>query len=895
MSQHSSSLSLPSVPEPPPPGAANKAGWQKWVVFPVLVATMCVFGGYSVIAKVALEKDTDAVVMAVLRDFFAVPLLLLAGWLMESRPRHQRWRRAVELVQRAWAPDQPVLDLSIPVNEADIRSYGGLRGSHSNSHAPGAHNGASINGGAAGSSTDGPGPGRMHLPSVDHDLDMLDHRLFKCSGVCEMLSQTSGASGGSSPGSPGPPARGGYSPAMPKSSGRASPGASAIRRQPPAGIPTQWPLPDRESIFGLLLLGGCLVLNQLCYALALARVSAVHVAALQPAVPVITMAIACSIGAERARSWMGWALRFAGTACAAAGALLVALGPLIIPDSGDTIPGEGDIDFPTEDFPSWEESSLGGGSSADGTPGGDGGFDGPDSGSGPIGRIIRNATEQTLEWLRGMSARPDSAARTLRSHLARSGLVSVASLDRELDPAPMRPFTETTYDLVLGSIFLLVNTTAMSLYALYLAGFMKSRPMRRAQVTRRVEEEMALTAAGPAAGAPGSRYPSGARRHSIIDLNAVGTSITIRPVGIELPGAPAPGSDQAPAPGSPVAIGSPRMHIQVSGSAPASYLDLDAVVGIPPPPATSAYHPAASPSGLNGLAVSINAPGGTGTGTGTGTGRTGTGLSPALPPNYSPAGSFGFARHSPYHHGHGGHQAAGRTTCSCFLLNVVEPGLCQALREDIDAGPAPIITTAWAYGFATLLMCIALLGCPPGLGDYCTSVRWAIPTEAWYAILYGAVGCSALGFGIVSWASGKGGVSAAGVTAFWPIQPVASAALSALVLGYILQWTDIVGAALVAAGTLLVSWIRAREEAQESAAAAASAANQRRLSVTGAGASLSPTSQYMWSRRRSSTVGLSPRPGGVGSPNSPGSLSRRDSIQEYDEDNPLIMNHRSEL
>ena len=105
---------------------------------------------------------------------------------------------------------------------------------------------------------------------------------------------------------------------------------------------------------------------------------------------------------------------------------------------------------------------------------------------------------------------------------------------------------------------------------------------------------------------------------------------------------------------------------------------------------------------------------------------------------------------------------------------------------------------------------MSLLGCPMDPGG--TPDRWNLPTSSLYALAYGAFLCSALCYALLSWCNNK--TSPTTITAFWPLQVIASMLFSAIFVDYHIILSDIMGALLVVGGLFCVILAKYVQERQ---------------------------------------------------------------------------------
>lgn len=133
---------------------------------------------------------------------------------------------------------------------------------------------------------------------------------------------------------------------------------------------------------------------------------------------------------------------------------------------------------------------------------------------------------------------------------------------------------------------------------------------------------------------------------------------------------------------------------------------------------------------------------------------------------------------------------------SCLVLNCVSFAFYSLLSKSVVSRYPPVRVAAWAYVGCTVFMLLSTIG------NTDSPDRWQLPASAYWALAYTGILCSAVSYAIISWATKLTAPSV--VTSFWPVQVFASAFLSSIFLDYQLVAADIIGAALISGGLILV-------------------------------------------------------------------------------------------
>jgi drug/metabolite transporter (DMT)-like permease len=128
------------------------------------------------------------------------------------------------------------------------------------------------------------------------------------------------------------------------------------------------------------------------------------------------------------------------------------------------------------------------------------------------------------------------------------------------------------------------------------------------------------------------------------------------------------------------------------------------------------------------------------------------------------------------------------------------------LQRPIIGKYAPTVISAWGYAFGATF--VAIVSAP----EWIKGENWtAIGANASVigAIVYSAIGASALAFGLYTWANGK--VQEVVTLLFQAAQPFWTALLAVLVLKYKITMFEVLGAAFILTGLLVVCYVKDKE------------------------------------------------------------------------------------
>lgn len=141
----------------------------------------------------------------------------------------------------------------------------------------------------------------------------------------------------------------------------------------------------------------------------------------------------------------------------------------------------------------------------------------------------------------------------------------------------------------------------------------------------------------------------------------------------------------------------------------------------------------------------------------------------------------------------GGLCLIGNCVCMAIFMNLQVPLLKRY--------PAPVSLLAYSYGFGAICMAITGFVAVPD------ARKWALGFDMnLVVVLWNGAIASALMFGIMGWSLNRTGPLF--VASYIPLQPIIAGSLSLVFLGSTIYVGSIVGALLVLAGLLLVSWSR---------------------------------------------------------------------------------------
>lgn len=126
------------------------------------------------------------------------------------------------------------------------------------------------------------------------------------------------------------------------------------------------------------------------------------------------------------------------------------------------------------------------------------------------------------------------------------------------------------------------------------------------------------------------------------------------------------------------------------------------------------------------------------------------------------------------------------------------------LQKNVLKKYPPITVNALSYAVGVGCLFMSVIG---GQGH---AERWILPVDAIWPLMYAAILSSFLCYTLQTWANKR--TSPSIVTAFYPLQVVASAVLSIFAFGHILTAPEIIGACLVLLGLFFVVASRHQEE-----------------------------------------------------------------------------------